>query len=114
MIRRKRRWPMHRKFVAAQPCARPNCYRRAVCAHLRTAGNSGTGMKPHDQFTVPLCDFHHKELDTPIPSDCINGETRTDRFRRKYGIDLWKVAADLAARSPDLAMRAAMQKELKE
>jgi hypothetical protein len=68
-------------------------------------------MKPHDQFTVPVCDTHHKELDTPNPSDCVEGETRTDRFLRKYGIDLWKIAADLAERSPDLAMMAAIGDE---
>jgi hypothetical protein len=111
MIRRKRRWPMHRKFVAAQSCVVPYCHQPAVCAHLRTAGNSGTGLKPHDRFTVGICNEHHKELDTPPPRDCVEGETRTDRFHRKYGIDLWKIAADLAERSPDLAMRAAMREE---
>jgi hypothetical protein len=113
MIRRKRRWPMHRKFIESQPCVVPGCSRPSVCAHLRTAGNSGIGLKPHDQFTVPLCDTHHKELDTPAPRDCIDGESRTYRFLRKYGVDLWKIAADLAERSPDLAMRATMQEVLK-
>lgn len=112
MIRRKRRWPMHRKFIESQPCVVPGCCRPVVCAHLRTAGNSGTGMKPHDCYTIPICDTHHKELDTPPPRDCIDGEPRTDRFLRKHGIDLWKIAANLAERSPDLAMRAAMEGKL--
>jgi hypothetical protein len=94
------------------PCVVPGCSRRpVVCAHLRTAVNSGTGMKPHDRYVVPLCDTHHRELDTPRPSDCVDGLSRTDRFARTYGIYLWTIAAELAERSPDLAMRAAMREE---
>jgi hypothetical protein len=66
-------------------------------------------MKPHDQFTVPVCDTHHKELDTPNPSDCVDGETRTDRFLRKYGVDLYELARNLAESSPDLKMRQAIK-----
>jgi len=51
----------HRKFVAAQPCA--------VCGrapsdphHIRFAQPRALGRKVSDEFTVPLCRVHHREL----------------------------------------------------
>ncbi len=94
----QREWPRHRKFVRLHECSVPGCPGRAVCAHLRTAANSGKALKPADWFTVPLCNDHHAEQ-----------EGRTESFCRKYGIDLWEIAAVLARRSPDLAMKEAMR-----
>ncbi len=51
-------------------------------------------LKPHDRFCVPLCNEHHAEQ-----------EGRTKTFERKYGIDLWAIAAELARQSPDLTMK---------
>jgi hypothetical protein len=94
----KREWPRHRKFVRSFVCAVPGCGKRSVCAHLRTAANAGTGLKPGDWDTVPLCNEHHAEQ-----------EGRTESFCRKYRIDLWALAAELARRSPDWKMREAMK-----
>jgi hypothetical protein len=51
----------HRKFVASQPCL--------VCGrapsdphHLRFAQPRALGRQVSDQFTVPLCRTHHREL----------------------------------------------------
>jgi hypothetical protein len=39
----------------------PGCRRRAEHAHHfgRAQGGGGTGIKPHDTYTVPLCVEHH-------------------------------------------------------
>jgi len=94
----KRKWPKHRRFVRTFPCQVAGCPHPAECCHLRTAANSGMGLKPADYFTVPLCRAHH-----------IEQEGRTETFCQKYRIDLWMLAAVLADKSPDLAMRAAMR-----
>jgi hypothetical protein len=51
----------HLKFVASQPCL--------VCArqpsdphHLRFAQPRAIGLKVSDEFTVPLCRGHHRQL----------------------------------------------------
>jgi len=51
----------HLKFVGSQPCL--------VCGrspsdphHLRFAQPRSIGMKVSDEFTVPLCRGHHREL----------------------------------------------------
>ena len=51
----------HRKFVAAQPCV---VCGRAPCDphHLRFAQPRALGRKVSDEFTVPLCRLHHREL----------------------------------------------------
>ena len=51
----------HRKFVAAQPCV---VCGRAPCDphHLRFAQPRALGRKVSDEFTVPLCRVHHREL----------------------------------------------------
>ena len=33
-----------------------------VAHHVRTAQNSGTGIKPKHWFTIPVCDSHHQHL----------------------------------------------------
>jgi len=51
----------HIKFVAKQPCL--ICGRRPTDAHhLRFAQNRAIGRKVSDEFTVPLCRGHHREL----------------------------------------------------
>jgi hypothetical protein len=94
----QREWPRHRRFVRSFECAVPGCHGKAVCAHLRTAANAGTALKPADWFTVPLCDEHHKEQ-----------EGRTGTFERRHGLNLFALAAELAARSTDQKMKEAMK-----
>src|SRR5438552_1124230 len=51
----------HRKFVSTQPCL--VCGRRpADPHHLRFAQPRALGRKVSDEFTVPLCRLHHREL----------------------------------------------------
>jgi hypothetical protein len=51
----------HRKFVATQPCL--VCGRTPADAHhLRFAQPRALGSKVSDEFTVPLCRAHHREL----------------------------------------------------
>ena len=51
----------HLKFVAAQPCL--ICERQPCDPHhLRFAQPRAIGLKASDEFTVPLCRGHHREL----------------------------------------------------
>jgi hypothetical protein len=51
----------HLRFVAGQPCL--VCGRQPCDAHhLRFAQSRGLGLKVSDEFTVPLCRVHHREL----------------------------------------------------
>lgn len=50
----------HIDWVRNQPCCVPECGRwPSEAHHVRTAANSGVGLKPDDSFTVPLCRYHH-------------------------------------------------------
>src|SRR5262249_38867943 len=51
----------HLKFVATQPCV--ICERQPCDPHhLRFAQPRAIGLKVSDEFTVPLCRGHHREL----------------------------------------------------
>ncbi|QDW41821.1 DUF968 domain-containing protein [Bradyrhizobium sp. KBS0727] len=51
----------HLRFVAKQPCL--VCGREPCDPHhLRFAQARGLGQKVSDEFTVPLCRAHHREL----------------------------------------------------
>lgn len=51
----------HLKFVASQPCL--VCGRQPCDPHhVRFAQPRAIGMKVSDEFTVPLCRGHHREL----------------------------------------------------
>jgi hypothetical protein len=57
----RRRDKDHLKFVAAQPCLL--CQRRPCDAHhLRFAQPRAMGRKVSDEFTVPLCRTHHRQV----------------------------------------------------
>jgi hypothetical protein len=58
---RRYRDKAHIKFVASQPCA--VCGRKPSDPHhLRFAQVRALGRKVSDEFTVPLCRLHHREL----------------------------------------------------
>lgn len=58
---RRYRDKKHLRFVAAQPCL--ICSRKPADAHhIRFAQPRALGRKVSDQFTVPLCRIHHREL----------------------------------------------------
>lgn len=51
----------HLKFVSTQPCIA--CGRSPSDAHhIKFAQQRGMGLKVSDEFTVPLCRLHHREL----------------------------------------------------
>jgi hypothetical protein len=58
---RRKRDKDHRAFVASKPCL--VCGRSPADAHhLRFAQPRALGRKVSDEFTVPLCRLHHREL----------------------------------------------------
>ena len=58
---RRLRDKSHRQFVSAQPCL--VCARQPSDAHhLRFAQPKALGRKVSDEFTVPVCRTHHREL----------------------------------------------------
>lgn len=93
----KRSWPKHEQFVRSLVCAVPHCATgdRIEFAHLRTAANAGTGLKPHSAYGVPLCATHHAE----------QHRVGMETFQRRHKIDLFAIAAELVRRSPDWEMR---------
>ena len=58
---RRLRNSVHLAFVASRPCL--ICDRnRAHAHHLKFAQPTALGRKVSDEFTVPLCAVHHREL----------------------------------------------------
>lgn len=95
----KRVWLRHRKFVRSHHCCVPGCPAMGVdFHHIRDAANSGTGLKPHDQFGVALCHNHHDE----------HHSCGVHTFEDRHGIDLYAIAAEFVRRSPDWKMRLAL------
>ena len=97
----KREWPRHRAFVRRFGCSVPLCSTGAPIefAHIRSAANAGTGLKPHDAFGVSLCRGHHDE----------QHRIGQAAFERKYQIDLGKIAAEFVRASPDTAMKESLK-----
>ena len=60
-VARRLRDKTHLRFVAKQPCL--VCGRQPCDPHhLRIAQSRGLSLKVSDEFTVPLCRAHHREL----------------------------------------------------
>ena len=88
----------HRRFVRSFPCTifgrsgrhgLHRCSGPIQAAHIRIGTGGGTGFKPGDNFTIPLCVDAHIE------------QHRGERsFEREYSFNGLKIAADLWARSP--------------
>jgi DNA recombination protein Rad52 len=75
----------HLKFVASQPCL--ICGRQPSDPHhLRFAQLRGIGLKVSDEFTVPLCRGHHRQL-----HQAVNEVTWWENLR----IDALAIAKDL-------------------
>src|SRR5204863_1226388 len=86
---RRRRDKCHREFVAAQACL--ICGRQPSDAHhLRFAQPRGLGLKVSDEFTVPLCRSHHRDLH----------QTRNEmRWWAQFGIQPKSIAYELWTQS---------------
>jgi hypothetical protein len=60
-LKPRRRNKDHLKFISSQPCI--VCGRQPCEAHhLRYAQPSALGRRVSDEFTIPLCRVHHREL----------------------------------------------------
>src|SRR5205823_7220712 len=84
----------HLKFVTAQPCL--VCARSPSDAHhLKFAQGRALGRKVSDEFTVPLCRTHHRELH-------VRGDERT--WWQQFNVDPMRAASALWAQThPALA-----------
>ncbi len=49
----------HRKFIATLPCLVSRVHGRTQCAHIRSGTGGGMGIKPSDEFCVPLSVEEH-------------------------------------------------------
>jgi hypothetical protein len=100
---RRVRDKVHVQFVSKQPCL--ICGRRpADPHHLRFAQRRALGRKVSDEFTVPLCRGHHRELH--------RGGNEAEWWK-KSGVDPLAVASMLWAQTRPLpaAMQAASAHE---
>lgn len=50
----------HKDFIRSLPCLICGAPPRSECAHVRSSMDGGTGLKPSDKYTVPLCSRHHQ------------------------------------------------------
>lgn len=82
----KRRWPRHEAFVRRHQCCVPGCELGPTeFAHVRSAANAGTGLKPHSAHGISLCCYHHIE----------QHRIGQPAFEKRYGIDLGKASGRL-------------------
>ena len=98
-----RSFPAHRAWVRKHACSIKGCQGGPIeFAHLRTAANSGTGLKPSDLNGLSLCRTHHR----------IGHEIGHDAMARENGMtleQLHKIAFEFARRSPDRKLREALR-----
>lgn len=95
-----RKWPRHEAFVRRHACSVPGCDRAPVeFAHIRSAANSGTGLKPHSAFGISLCHYHH----------ALQHAVGQREFEKRYRINLEQLAAEFVRASPDRAMRESLR-----
>jgi hypothetical protein len=68
-------------------------------AHVRSAANSGTGLKPSSAWGIALCSECH----------LLQHQIGQKAFEAKHGIDLMALALEFIRRSPDYAMRESLK-----
>lgn len=86
------RCPGHLKWIRGFDCSASNwlCKSAIEAAHVRTGTDGGTGMKPSDCWTIPLCRYHHAE----------QHDLGEWLFEKKYDINMKRIAEQLWALSP--------------
>jgi len=85
------------RFVASQPCL--ICGRAPSHAHhIRYAQSRGLSLKVSDEFTVPLCATHHRQIHTT---------GKEHAWWQERNVDPLKVAADLWQQSREVSQAAA-------
>jgi hypothetical protein len=94
---RRLRDKIHLRFVAKKPCL--ICERLPCDAHhLRFAQGRGLGLKVSDEFTVPLCRGHHRE---------VHRAGNEVRWWENAGIDATTIARELWTETHPLYISAA-------
>ena len=88
-----RRAAKHLEFIRLLPCV--ICGRRpAQAAHVRNGTDGGTGLKPSDRYSLPLCFIHHD-------AQHATGELTFWAFYRVDPVDcasrLWTVSGQIEA-----------------
>jgi len=72
------------QYIRTKPCL--VCGKPSVACHIRKQyWGAGTGIKPHDYCTIPLCPIHHNELDVTLGYR---------NFQDLYNIDIKRVIID--------------------
>jgi len=82
------RCPAHLQFVRGFVCSiygKHECDGKSEAAHVRTGTDGGTGMKPGDNWAIPLCGGAHRE----------QHQIGEPAFERRYGIDMKAIARRL-------------------
>ena len=84
--------PKHLAWVRKFPCAvcGPTCEGPIEAHHVRENTGAGVGMKPGDEWAVPLCARHHAELH----------QSGALTFGEVHNINLRALAVRLASSSP--------------
>ena len=91
----ERVFPAHRAFVKRHSCAVPGCSDGPIdFAHVKSRGAGGG-----DWFGVPLCRTHHQTQHS----------MGIETFQRKYGFDLYAMAAEFVRRTTDVKLREAVR-----
>lgn len=65
--------PKHLKFVASLPCLKCGIS-ECDAHHIRIGTDGGTGLKPSDSFTIPICRKHHTQLHSQGEKTFFNGK----------------------------------------
>lgn len=81
----------HLSWVSTQPCIVSGCWAsQCDAAHVRRGTGGGMGLKPGDQWVIPLCRVHHRE----------QHQIGEAAFERLYHLDLKNLAEATWAHSP--------------
>lgn len=82
----------HLKWIRGHHCAITNddCAGKIEAAHVRTGTDGGMGVKPGDNWTIPLCSVHHAWQHH-------HGE---QSFERQYCINMKRLAEHMWGLSP--------------
>ena len=91
------RCPAHLAWVRGHVCAVQGrgqnghmCVTRVVSAHTRTGTDGAAGIKPGDNWVIPLCAYSHS----------VQHAWGEATFEKHFGIDMKAIAAQLWQRSP--------------
>jgi len=88
-----RRSASHLDFIRTLPCIACGRF-GAVPAHVRLSKDGGTGFKPGDRYTVPLCSRCHGQQHQ-VGEVRFWGELGIDPL--DYSTQLWRMSGDASA-----------------